>query len=45
MLHSGERGGGETNLGIVSSLHRFTVAKEGEFHEIDSDFMKSARIS
>jgi hypothetical protein len=37
--------GNPTNLGIVSSLHRFTMAKEAEFHEIDPDFMKSARIS
>jgi hypothetical protein len=34
-----------TNLGFVSSFHRFTMAKEAEFHEIDPDFMKSAWIS
>jgi hypothetical protein len=30
---------------FVSSLHRFTMAKTAEFHEIGLDFMKSGRIS
>jgi hypothetical protein len=34
-----------SSIGSVSSFHRFTMAKEAEFHEISLHFMKSARIS